>query len=85
MNEDRVLASLREKGEAALTYRKANRPEHIDNGALPAGANMTFYCVACGHIADIKPEEYLFPVRKMCSECEGLAQLKLLKRIADEV
>lgn len=78
---DRIREQLLQKGEAQLVERKAHRPEHVRNDHLPAGAELFFYCEACGHLADIKPEEYLFPVRKLCSECEGLAELKLLKRV----
>jgi len=78
---DRIRQQVLDKGEAQLAERKTHRPTPIDNSALPAGSPMTFYCVACGAVADIKPEEYLFPVRKLCSECEGLANLKLLRHV----
>ncbi len=76
---DKIKAAMREARDA----RKATRPVPIDNVSLPAGAPMMFYCVACGHIADIKPENYLAPVRKLCSECEGLADLELMRTVAD--
>jgi hypothetical protein len=57
---------------AALQERRKNPPQHIDNASLYAGSPMYFYCVSCAHIADTKPENYLFPPRKLCSECEAL-------------
>jgi len=62
----------KEMGLAALAQRRANQPVQINNGRLPAGAPMYFYCVACGHLADTKPENYTTPVAKLCEECEEL-------------
>lgn len=44
-----------------LKERRANPPEQTDNASLYAGAPMYFYCVSCGHISDIKPENYCTP------------------------
>lgn len=43
-----------------------------DNAAMPAGAPMLFMCSDCGWLADMKPEDYIGPVRPRCSECDFL-------------
>lgn len=62
----------REVALVALALRRAESPERIDNGALPAGSPMHFYCVACGWLAEVKPEDFITPVRKLCGECQAL-------------
>lgn len=59
----------------ALKARRAARPIRINNGDLPAGSPMYFYCKSCGALADTKPEDYLMPPRPLCSECQGLKDL----------
>ena len=56
----------------AFRARVESQPAHIDNSAAIAGADMIFYCRACGHVCDTKPEAYLFPPYQHCSECRGL-------------
>lgn len=59
----------------ALGYlydRRASRPTPIDNASLPAGSPMYFYCVACGHVSDVKAEDYLRPPARLCDECQAL-------------
>lgn len=47
-------------------HRRANPPERADNAALPAGSDMLYYCVSCGFLSDVKPEDYfLAPPRKL--------------------
>lgn len=70
MTANRLL--IKEVALAGFAMRRSNRPAPIDNASLPAGVNMFFYCRACGWLADVKPEGYIFPVRPLCSECAGL-------------
>ena len=57
---------------AGLRKRQVNRPEPIDNAALVAGSPMYFYCIVCGALADVKPEEYIIPPAKLCKECQDM-------------
>lgn len=62
--------------KALVKRRKENSKAHkIDNGSLPAGAPMYFYCISCDSLADTKPESYLTPPRKLCNECQALKDL----------
>ena len=72
MQAARTIEIVKETALRQLAERRANRPVPVDNAALQAGAEMYFYCVSCGALADIKPETYLFPARDLCSECDGL-------------
>lgn len=70
----------REHALAALAERRANRPEKIDNAALPAGSSMYYYCRTCGHLADVKPELWFVTTpRRLCAECQALADLGWLE------
>ena len=69
---DALRAAIKRKALDALAWRSANRPVPVQNETLLAGENMFFFCRACGWLADLKPEDYLFPVRPLCSECAGL-------------
>jgi hypothetical protein len=43
-----------------------------DNGCLPAGADMFYYCERCGEESDRLPEDYDPRVRmpkKLCEQC----------------
>ena len=62
-----------------LAKRRANQPVPIDNSQLYAGDDMYFYCVSCGHLSDVLPEEYLFPPKKICKECDALKALGWLE------
>lgn len=72
-----------EKGKdaalAALEKRRKTAPEKIDNGSLPAGSPMRFYCVACGHISDVLPESYRTPPKRLCDECQALKDMEWLE------
>jgi hypothetical protein len=77
MNAMNVLTSPREHQVRALALRqfaerRATKPVAVDQSSLPAGTDMTFYCRGCGHICDVKAEEYIFPPYVHCSECRGL-------------
>jgi hypothetical protein len=61
-----------------LAERKGNRPKQIDNSSLYAGSPMYFYCQACGHLSDTKPEDYNTAVRLLCEECQALKDLDWL-------
>jgi hypothetical protein len=70
----------REVALAALAERRANRPEPIDDASLPAGSPMHYYCLSCGHLADVKPEGWFRTLpRKLCDECQALADLGWLE------
>lgn len=58
----------------ALAERRANRPVRIDNASLVAGSPMYFYCISCGHLADVKPEEYTTRPARLCDECQALKE-----------
>lgn len=41
-----------------------------DNGELHAGSPMYYYCMHCGELADVKPEDWVSPrPKKVCDEC----------------
>lgn len=65
----------REAAEAALKSRRETAPRKVDNSRLPAGSPMYFYCVACGHLSDEKPESYTSAVKKLCGECQAMKDL----------
>jgi hypothetical protein len=58
--------------------RRRTAPKRVNNAAQYAGAPMIYYCDHCGHISDIKPEEFVAPVRKVCGECDLLVAHGLL-------
>jgi hypothetical protein len=43
---------------ADLAARRATAPERIDNGTLPAGSQMFYYCQSCGHLVAVLPEDW---------------------------
>lgn len=63
----------------ALVERRAKQPTQIDNAALVAGSDMYFYCISCGHLADVKPENYLSRPKQLCAECQALKDLGWLE------
>lgn len=63
----------------ALAERRANQPDPIDNASLVAGAPMYFYCISCGHLAEVLPESYVSKPRKLCVECQALKDLGWLE------
>ena len=44
--------------ETLLAERKASAPEQVDNGSLPAGSPMYYYCKSCGHQTKVLPEDW---------------------------
>jgi hypothetical protein len=64
---------------AELAKRRKNQPKQIRNSSLPAGYPMYFYCQTCGHIADTKPESYIFAPKSLCDECQALKDLGWLE------
>ncbi len=52
--------------------------ERIDNGRLPAGAPMYFYCRKCGDSTDVLPESYLCTPKTICDPCKVLANHGLI-------
>lgn len=68
-----ALKALAERREV-----NANK-EPIDNSSLPAGSPMYFYCRACAGLADILPESYISPPKKLCDECQVLKDLGWLE------
>lgn len=78
------MAPVTEQGRdaalAALAERRANPPAKIDNSSLPAGSSMYYYCMACGHLADIKSEAwFMVAPNKLCPECHAMAELGWLE------
>jgi hypothetical protein len=72
-----VLATTEGKEFALkkLTERRtqAKKDGQIDDGKLPAGAPMHYYCKTCGLIAEVLPENWFWsPPKKFCSECQAL-------------
>lgn len=53
------------------TRRFVSAPELERPEELMAGSPMTYPCRDCGHVADIKPENwFLAPPRERCGECQ---------------
>lgn len=76
---------IKDAALASFHRRKINPPVPIENSSLPAGSPMYFYCSACGHLADVKPEDwFLTGPRRFCSECEGLVDRGWLPEIKGE-
>jgi hypothetical protein len=69
----------KEAALSALKERRDNKPDKVNNASLPPGAPMYFYCMTCGHLADVKPELYLDPPKKLCKECSALKDLGWLE------
>ncbi len=55
-----------------LAERRANKPKQIDNSSLYAGSPLYYYCIACGHVATLLPDEHWDPSTKLCDECRAL-------------
>lgn len=50
----------------------------INNGDLPAGSPMYYYCRECGEFITSLPEEHFSPAPKLCEDCERLKEHELL-------
>ena len=78
-----VLATQKGKEFAmqALYARreKSAKEEEIDNSSLYAGSSMYFYCKSCGSLADVLPESYISPPKKLCDECQALKDMGWLE------
>lgn len=74
-----VTTQGRKAALAALKKRRANKPEPIDDAALPAGSPIHVYCISCGHIAEVLPESYTWRPKKLCNECQALKELGWLE------
>lgn len=62
-----------------LDLRRDARPAQIDNGALPAGSPMYYYCKSCGHLVAELPEDWWeTPPPQLCAYCVGLSADGLL-------
>ncbi len=55
-----------------LAERLKNPIKQINNGNLPAGSPMYFYCVICGYQSDVLPESYTSRPKKYCTPCKDL-------------
>ncbi len=75
------LATTRGKDYAqqCLAWRRVNQPVPINNASLYAGNPMYYYCLTCGHLADVLPESHIGTPRTMCRECAALKQLDWLE------
>jgi hypothetical protein len=76
-----MLATEKGKEAAlrALAKRRKDKPKQIDNASLYAESPMYFYCISCGHTADVLPEGYLTTPKKLCAECRALKDLGWLE------
>lgn len=81
MSETKELATTKGRVHALeqLKHRRENKPEQTDNGKLPAGFPMYFYCISCGHESDRLPESYVGRPKKLCPECQALKDLDWLE------
>ncbi len=57
----------------------------VDNGDLPAGSPMFFYCWYCSDLVDELPEDYTTVPKRYCDECSELISRKLLLEERDRV
>lgn len=57
---------------AQLEERKRTAPEHIDQGTLPAGAPITYYCKSCGHVSCVLPETWVTGYKRLCDFCQRI-------------
>jgi hypothetical protein len=75
-----------------LAERIESVPKQVDNGQLPAGSPMYFYCRLCGHQSDVLPETYISTPRRHCAACSelkkanpGLTDQTLIEEAAKQV
>jgi hypothetical protein len=76
---NRVATSGRAAAEGALSLRRANKPEQVDNASLYAGSPMYFYCISCGAQCDCLPENYLGTPKKLCCDCQDMKDMGWLE------
>ena len=69
LGKSAALDALAERREMAKTLKR------IDDGVLPAGSPMHFYCISCGLIAGVLPENYIRRPPRLCEECLALKDL----------
>ncbi len=50
----------------------------LDRMTLPLGHPYSFYCKYCGVHVETVPSDFMFRVRKHCSQCDGLILCKWL-------
>jgi hypothetical protein len=73
---------IRQAALKALEERRANHPKPKNNAELVAGSPMYFYCVSCGWLSDMLPENYFVArPRKLCSECQGMKEMGWLEGV----
>ena len=62
------------RGLALLEERRIkNTGKQIDNGNLPAGSPMYYYCGGCGLLVATKPESWVYdPPPSRCGDCRLL-------------
>lgn len=58
--------------KAALTKRRRKSVRQIDNASLYAGSPMYYYCVSCGHQADVLPENHMSAPKRLCTACQEM-------------
>ena len=59
--------------------REANVGKQVDNGKLPAGSAMYYYCRGCGVQVAVLPEGWWEnPPPKHCDDCKLLVEAGLL-------
>lgn len=74
---------------AKETFKKRyaeNVGKQVDNGLLPAGAPMYYYCEGCcEHVATLPESWFRSPPPKYCEPCKILKDHGLLKELIKEV
>jgi hypothetical protein len=70
-----------ERLELLEQRRWANVGKQVDNAALPAGADMYYYCWGCGTLTATKPEGWWQdpPPPKFCGDCRPLVDEALIE------
>lgn len=59
--------------------REKMRGQQVDNGALPVGSPMYYYCHSCGVLVATLPEDwYKEPPPKHCDDCKPLIEEGLI-------
>jgi len=73
-----ALAAFKSRREAS------SRQVRIDNGALPAGSPMFFYCHSCGVNHATLREDYEVPPPHHCRDCRAMMELTKIVQAAEE-
>lgn len=78
------MIEVKEEAIRQFRQRLKSRPEQVENASLHAGEPMYFYCEHCGVQTDLLNEEYIFPPRQCCSQCQGIISMGFLEEAKRE-